>query len=117
MSNYVPPVALSRVNSPGMVRRPPSRAFGLLFGLGLGGSVDCIVLHQMLQWHHMVSDVRRYPVTTIAGLEINTLADGLFHAASGFLSWPVPSPQSSLQKAGLRALERRHSVRADRWSA
>ena len=59
--------------------RAPSRASGLLFGLGLGGFVDGIVLHQILQWHHIVSDVDRYPVTTVAGLEINTLSDGLFH--------------------------------------
>jgi uncharacterized membrane protein len=58
---------------------PPPRASGLLFGLGLGGFVDGIVLHQILQWHHMVSDVEAFPVTTVAGLEVNTLADGFFH--------------------------------------
>ena len=62
--------------------RPPSRAAGLLYGLGLGGFVDGIVLHQILQWHHMVSDVADYPPTTLAGLEANTLADGLFHLAT-----------------------------------
>ena len=25
---------------------------GILFGLGLGGFFDGIVLHQVLQWHH-----------------------------------------------------------------
>ena len=29
----------------------------MLYGIGLGGFVDGIVLHQVLQWHHMVSDV------------------------------------------------------------
>lgn len=53
---------------------------GVLAGLGLGGFFDGIVLHQILQWHHMVSN--RYPVTTLAGLEINTLGDGLFHAGT-----------------------------------
>jgi len=62
--------------------RPPSRASGLLYGLGLRGFVDGIVLHQVLQWHHMVSDVHDYPPTTLAGLEANTLADGLFHVAT-----------------------------------
>lgn len=52
---------------------------GLLFGLGLGGFFDGIVLHQLLQWHHMLSDHGDYPVTTVAGLEVNTLWDGLFH--------------------------------------
>ena len=54
----------------------------MLYGLGLGGFVDGIVLHQILQWHHMVSDVPEYPTTTVAGLEVNTLADGFFHVAA-----------------------------------
>jgi uncharacterized membrane protein len=62
--------------------RPPSRAPGLLMGIGFGGFVNGIVIHQILQWHHMVSHVDRYPVTTLAGLEANTLADGLFHVGS-----------------------------------
>ena len=53
-----------------------------MYGIGLGGFVDGIVLHQILQWHHMVSDVGDYPVTTVAGLEANTLADGFFHVAT-----------------------------------
>ena len=32
----------------------PSAAAGLMYGVGLGGFVDGIVLHQILQWHHMV---------------------------------------------------------------
>ena len=61
---------------------PPAKAFGLLYGIGLGGFVDGIVLHQILQWHHMISDVDGYPTTTVAGLEANTLADGFFHVAT-----------------------------------
>lgn len=63
----------------------PSKAAGLLYGLGLGGFVDGIVLHQILQWHHMVSDVENYPMDTVAGLEVNTLADGFFHVATWLL--------------------------------
>jgi uncharacterized membrane protein len=55
---------------------------GLLYGLGFGGFVDGIVLHQVLQWHHMVSSTRDAPMTTVSGLELNTLADGLFHLAT-----------------------------------
>ena len=55
----------------------PPRTSGLLFGLGLGGFLDGIVLHQILQWHHMVS--AEQPPTTLAGLEVNTVADGFFH--------------------------------------
>lgn len=55
---------------------------GLLVGVGLGGFFDGIVLHQILQWHHLLSNTSRYPANTVAGLEANTLADGLFHAAT-----------------------------------
>ena len=55
---------------------------GLLLGIGLGGFVDGIVLHQILQWHHLLTSEGSYPKTTVAGLEANTLADGLFHAAT-----------------------------------
>jgi uncharacterized membrane protein len=67
------------------VGRPPPKTSGLLFGLGLGGFVDGIVLHQILQWHHMVSSVDGAPTDTVAGLEVNTLADGFFHLATWLL--------------------------------
>ena len=50
---------------------------GAVLGFGLGGFFDGIVLHQVLQWHHMVSNWRA--ATTLAGLRLNTLADGIFH--------------------------------------
>jgi uncharacterized membrane protein len=62
---------------------------GLFLGVGLGGFVDGIVLHQILQWHHMLTStgsdnlgLRPYPATTVPGLEVNTLWDGLFHAST-----------------------------------
>src|ERR1700712_2166930 len=55
-------------------------AAGILFGLGLGGFFDGIVLHQVLQWHHMISSW--YPITTIQNLEVNTVWDGIFHSAT-----------------------------------
>jgi uncharacterized membrane protein len=58
------------------------RAPGILLGIGLGGFVYGIVLHQILQWHHMLTSTEGNPPTTVAGLEANTLADGLFHAAT-----------------------------------
>jgi uncharacterized membrane protein len=45
----------------------------------LGGFFDGIVLHQILQWHHMLTSTGDYPATTVAGLEVNTLWDGFFH--------------------------------------
>jgi uncharacterized membrane protein len=55
---------------------------GVLLGIGLGGFIDGIVLHQILQWHHMLSSHGDHPTTTVAGLETNTLWDGVFHAAA-----------------------------------
>jgi uncharacterized membrane protein len=60
-------------------RRKPEITAGILFGVGLGGFFDGIVLHQLLQWHHMLSDHGDHPVTTVAGLKFNVLWDGLFH--------------------------------------
>ena len=63
---------------------PTSRHFpvsaGVFFGLGLGGFFDGIVLHQVLQWHHMLSSW--YPVNTIENLELNTRWGGIFHSAT-----------------------------------
>jgi uncharacterized membrane protein len=47
-------------------------------GIGLGGFVDGIVLHRILQWHHMLTGERGgRSMRTVAGLEANTLVDGL----------------------------------------
>ena len=53
-----------------------------MLGVGLGGLFDGIVLHQILQWHHMLTSQGDFPATTVSGLEVNTLWDGLFHAAT-----------------------------------
>jgi uncharacterized membrane protein len=44
----------------------------------MGGFVDGIVLHQLLQWHNMLSS--NHPPTTVVNLEVNMFWDGLFHA-------------------------------------
>jgi uncharacterized membrane protein len=54
---------------------------GIFFGLGLGGFFDGIVLHQILQWHHMLTS-HGYPPNSVRNLQINTLWDGVFHAAT-----------------------------------
>jgi uncharacterized membrane protein len=41
-------------------------------------------MHQILQWHHLVSS--HVPPSSLANLEINTLADGLFHAVAWLVS-------------------------------
>ncbi|MFG2085287.1 MULTISPECIES: DUF2243 domain-containing protein [unclassified Spirillospora] len=59
---------------------------GIVLGVGLGGFVDGILLHQLLQWHHMLTStntdnigVKYYNPHTVSGLEMNTVWDGLFH--------------------------------------
>jgi uncharacterized membrane protein len=51
------------------------RAPALLLGVGLGGFIDGILLHQVLQWHHMLTSTSGHPMTTVAGLEANAHAD------------------------------------------
>jgi uncharacterized membrane protein len=53
---------------------------GFLLGLGLGGFIGGIVMHEILQWHHMLTGTGNQPATTVDGLEANMLArtgDGL----------------------------------------
>ena len=56
-------------------------AAGVLLGLGIGGFFDGILLHQVLQWHHMLSSAG-YPPTTLDNLQFNVLWDGLFHLST-----------------------------------
>jgi len=51
---------------------------GITFGIGLGGFFDGILLHSILQWHHMISNV--VPPTNMENMRLNMLADGLFDA-------------------------------------
>ena len=53
---------------------------GIVLGFGLGMFLDGIVLHQLLQWHHLVSELE--PAGDLRGLEANTFWDGVFHASS-----------------------------------
>jgi uncharacterized membrane protein len=70
-------------------QRPRLRGPGILLGVGLGGFVDGIVLHQLLQWHHLLSSTDTdnvglpyYPTDTVVGLRINTAWDGAFHVVT-----------------------------------
>ena len=80
--NAVPDGASSQEPTAGHEAASRPRGPGILLGIGLGGFLDGIVLHQILQWHHMLTSEGSYPDTTVAGLETNTLWDGLFHAAT-----------------------------------
>ena len=60
------------------LNRRPLISAGTLLGIGLGGFVDGIVLHQMLQTHNMLS--AKKPKDSIVNMEINMFWDGLFHS-------------------------------------
>ncbi|OLR93469.1 DUF2243 domain-containing protein [Actinokineospora bangkokensis] len=66
--------------------RDALRLPGTLLGVGLGGFVDGILLHQLLRWHHMLTStdtdnigVPYYDPGTVSGLGMNTVWDGVFH--------------------------------------
>jgi uncharacterized membrane protein len=62
----------------------PLVSAGTLLGIGLGGFVDGIVFHQVLQLHSMLTG--RLPKTTIANVEINMFWDGIFHAVTWLMT-------------------------------
>jgi uncharacterized membrane protein len=68
---------------------PQERTFpaapGFLTGVALAGFFDGIVLHQILQWHHMICVEAHCVFTTVASLERANLTDGMFHAAMGLV--------------------------------
>jgi uncharacterized membrane protein len=63
----------------GAMGLPVTKRAGIILGLGLGGFVDGILLHQILHWHNMGSAV--VPPVTMDAMQRNMVWDGLFHAA------------------------------------
>jgi uncharacterized membrane protein len=63
----------------GGMRRTRFAISAVLFGVGLGGFLDGIVFHQILQWHSMLST--RVPPYTVDAMHENMRADGWFHLA------------------------------------
>jgi uncharacterized membrane protein len=94
---------------------------GFLLGFGLGGFFDGILLHQVLQWHHLLSgltDARR-------DVRFLVMADGLFHifmyviTAVGlwFLwrarrDWSMPGGDRSLASVALIGFGAWHTIDA-----
>ena len=54
---------------------------GIVLGMGLGGFFDGIVLHQILQWHHLVCVTEHCQPTSIEHLQRQNRQDGFFHLA------------------------------------
>lgn len=71
----------------------------LLLGVALGGFFDGILLHQILQWHHLLSNV-----DAMRDLRTQILADGLFHALMYLLAavalWLLWRRRAALAQAG-----------------
>ena len=79
-------MSTSGVTPPAAADPPRLTAPGIVLGVGLGGFVDGILLHQLLQWHHMLTSTNTdrvgipyYPADTVHGLRMNTAWDGVFH--------------------------------------
>jgi uncharacterized membrane protein len=71
------------IQDEGSTPKPSRYVAGMLIDIGMGGFVDGIVLHQIAQWHHMLSNV--IPPHTMRDMRVNMTWDGLFHA----LTWIV----------------------------
>ncbi|HVF81947.1 MAG TPA: DUF2243 domain-containing protein [Flavisolibacter sp.] len=56
----------------------PLTTTAMVLGIGIGGFIDGIVLHQILQWHEMLSN--KIPPTNYVGKSVNMFWDGIFHA-------------------------------------
>jgi len=77
--------------------RGPLLQAGLLLGIGLGGFADGILLHQILQWHNMLSSL--YPPNDLVSIKYNMVFDGLFHA----MTWLVTvAGVAALWRAGAK---------------
>ena len=63
-------------------RTRPLVVAGAVLGIGMGGFVDGILFHQILQLHNMLSNW--VPRDTLANEQINMFWDGLFNAFTWF---------------------------------
>lgn len=56
----------------------PLTAAATVLGIGIGGFIDGILFHQILQWHEMISN--KIPPVTYITKSVNMFWDGIFHA-------------------------------------
>jgi uncharacterized membrane protein len=55
----------------------PLTSAAMVLGIGIGGFIDGIVLHQILQFHEMLTN--KLPADTLVNKSINMFWDGIFH--------------------------------------
>ena len=82
-------------------RSGPLIAAATLIGIGMGGFIDGILLHQILQWHQMIS--AKLPPDTLLNKETNMFWDGIFHSFTWltttlgiYLLWKVARERKSV---------------------
>lgn len=72
-----------------------------LLGFALGGFFDGILLHQVLQWHHLLVNVQG---ALFQDLRVQILADGLFHALMYVIGviglWKLWQARAELSRPG-----------------
>lgn len=73
----------NQINSTQNLTTVPLISAATTLGIGLGGFIDGVFLHQILQWHEMLSN--KIPPVTLLNKSINMFWDGIFHAF--FSSW------------------------------
>jgi uncharacterized membrane protein len=73
-------VSASREAGDDPAARRGLRRAGIWLGMSLAGFFDGIVMHQVLQWHHMLTAVDDPAIS--GDLTLNTTVDGLFHVAT-----------------------------------
>jgi uncharacterized membrane protein len=75
---------------------------GFWLGFGLAMFFDGILLHQILQWHHLFSGIA--PYETASDLRFQVMADGVFHLVTYALTalglWLLWSARHGLGDAG-----------------
>jgi len=86
----------------GSIRR--YRWSGYLLGFSLGGFFDGILLHQILQWHHLLSAINGDDI------RFQVAADGYFHALMYVIAaaglWPLWASQNESRASGRPLLGR-----------
>lgn len=73
---YYQAIAKTTVLTKNICMLPYATAFTVI-GIGMGGFIDGIVLHQVLQWHEMLSN--KIPPVTVVAKSVNMFWDGIFH--------------------------------------
>lgn len=61
----------------------PLIAAGTLMGIGMGGFLDGIIFHQILQFHSMLS--AKLPQNDLVNVKTSMIWDGIFHSFTGLL--------------------------------